>query len=471
MSYPPLTAAASIAELTRLRRQLEDLLAAFAAIRGGGVDAIMVGPPNEERLYTLTSADRPYRVIVEEMGEGAATVSERGVLLYVNRRLSNLIGRDRRDLIGTDVADLVDQADRSKLITLLDAPAGHTNRAELNLAGLDHSTIPALTSATGLDIDGVLVRCLVAADLTSRRRHGREIADANAVIATHSADLERANTELARSNEDLAQFAYAASHDLAEPLRTITGFADLLRQRYRGRLDSDADDFIEFITSGATRMQQLIADMLAYSRVDTLAKPFTAVDAQQVFDTVLADLNSRISETGAIVRGRTLPVLNADRTQLAQVFANLVSNALTFVAAGVTPQVLVWAEPDGGGWRFTVADNGIGIPPEHRQRVFGMFKRLHTREVYLGTGVGLAIVQKVVQRHGGIVWIQDNPGGGSQLIFTIPGPERGPGAVPATTTGSNTDPPAHPEAGVGCVLIQQPSPNEHRQQSPTGEPC
>ena len=222
------TPAASIAELTRLRGQLEDLLAAFAAIRGGGVDAIMVGGPNEERLYTLTSADRPYRVIVQEMGEGAATVSERGVLLYVNRRLSNLIGRHRRDLIGTDVTALVDPADRSQLINLLDAPVGQTNRAELNLAGRDGATVPALTSATGLDIDGVLVRCLVAADLSRRRRHGREIAEANTVIAAHSADLERANTELARSNEDLAQFAYAASHDLAEPLRTITAFADLL---------------------------------------------------------------------------------------------------------------------------------------------------------------------------------------------------------------------------------------------------
>ncbi len=450
MSSRPPTPAASIAELTRLRGQLEDLLAAFAAIRGGGVDAIMVGGPNDERLYTLTSADRPYRVIVEEMGEGAATVSERGVLLYVNRRLSNLTGRDRRDLIGTDVTALVDPVDRPRLIDLLDAPAGRTNRAELNLAGRDGATVPALTSATGLDIDGVLVRCLVAADLSSRRRHGREIADANAVIAAHSADLERANTDLARSNEDLAQFAYAASHDLTEPLRTITGFADLLQQRYRGRLDTDADEFIEFITSSATRMQRLIADMLAYSRVDTQAEPFTAVDAQRVFETVLADLHSRINETGAIVHARTLPVLNADHTQLAQVFGNLIRNALTFVADDVTPRVLVWAEPDGGAWRFTVADNGIGIPPEHRQRVFGMFKRLHTRDVYPGTGVGLAIVQKVVQRHHGIVWIEDNPGGGSRLIFTIPDADPGPDGPTPATPGSHTDPqPPNETSGPG----------------------
>jgi len=155
---------------------------------------------------------------------------------------------------------------------------------------------------------------------------------------------------------------------------------------------------------------------------------------------VLADLNSRINETGAIVHSRTLPVLNADRTQLAQVLANLIRNALTFVPADVTPQVLVCAEPDGSAWRFTVADNGIGIPPEHRQRVFGMFKRLHTRDVYSGTGVGLAIVQKVVQRHGGTVWIEDNPGGGSRLIFTIPRADPGPRPPVHATPGSNTDP-------------------------------
>ena len=159
-----------------------------------------------------------------------------------------------------------------------------------------------------------------------------------------------------------------------------------------------------------------------------------------MFQTVLADLNSRINATGAIVRSRTLPVLNADRTQLAQVLANLIRNALTFVAADVTPRVLVWAEPDGTAWRFTVADNGIGIPAEHRQRVFGMFKRLHTRDVYSGTGVGLAIVQKVVQRHGGIIWIEDNPGGGSRLNFTIPRADPAPGGPTPATSGGNTDP-------------------------------
>lgn len=427
-------------DLTGLREQLADLQAAFAAIQGGGVDGIMLGEPNNQKLYTLTSADKPYRVIVDDMGEGAATLSERGVLLYVNRRLAELIGRDRRDLIGSDFSAMVAPSDLSVLDDLLCCQAGETRRAEITLAGLDGTELPTLASVTGLDLEGMLVRCLVAADLTGRRRAEQRIADANAEIAAHAAELERANSELTRSNDELAQFAYAASHDLAEPLRTVSGFADLLRARYQGRLDADADEFIDFITAGTTRMQQLINDLLAFSRVNSHADQFSLVDAQQVVDDVLADLGGLLRQTGALIRCGPLPVLPADRTQLAQVFANIIRNAVTFVGDGVTPEVQLSATPQrlaGGnavGWRFTVADNGIGIPVQHRERVFGMFKRLHTRDDYPGTGIGLAIVQKVVQRHGGEVWLEDNPGGGTRLNFALPGM---PQPCPVDVSGSD----------------------------------
>jgi len=184
------------------------------------------------------------------------------------------------------------------------------------------------------------------------------------VIAAHAADLERANAELTRSNKDLAQFAYAASHDLSEPLRCISGFADLLRVRYHGSLDTDADAFLDFIAAGTARMQHLIDDLLAHSRVTTRAQPLTPVDLREVLDTVLADLDARIHDTGARVRIDTpLPVVTGDATQLTQVFTNLIRNAITFHAPGTTPDVHVSADRDGRCWRFTVADNGIGIPP------------------------------------------------------------------------------------------------------------
>jgi light-regulated signal transduction histidine kinase (bacteriophytochrome) len=170
-------------------------------------------------------------------------------------------------------------------------------------------------------------------------------------------------------------------------------------------------------------MQQLIDDLLSLSRVNTGAEPHVQVDLQAVVADAIADLTNRIGELGATVRVDTLPVLTGDRTQLLQVFTNLLRNALTFVADGTSPDVHVCAERHGGGWQFAVADNGIGIPPEHRQRVFGMFKRLHARDLYAGTGIGLAIVAKVTQRHGGRCWIEDNPGGGSRLVFTIPDPQ------------------------------------------------
>jgi PAS domain S-box-containing protein len=427
VSSPALGDALTHHDLTSLREQLTDLQAAVAAIRGGGVDGIMLGDPNNPKLYTLTSADRPYRVIVDEMGEGAATVSERGVLLYVNRRLAELIGRDRRELVGSDLSALVDGAEQPALAELLACTAGETRRAEITLTGPDGGAVSVLASVTGLDLEGLLVRCLVAADLSGRRRAEQRIAAANAAIAAHAADLERANSELTRSNDELAQFAYAASHDLAEPLRTVGGFAELLRERYRGRLDTDADEFIDFITAGTARMQQLINDLLAFSRVDSHADQFWPIDAGRVLDGVVADLGGLLGERNAVLRRGPLPVLPADATQLAQVFANVIRNAVTFVAAGVTPQVELTATPHGSagdavhGWRFIVADNGIGIPVQHRERVFGMFKRLHTRQDYPGTGIGLAIVQKVVQRHGGEVWLEDNPDGGTRVNFTLPG--------------------------------------------------
>ncbi len=411
---------AKLAELAEIREQLADLRAAYSAIRSGGVDAVMLGSPNAAQMYTLTSADRPYRVIVDEMGEGAATVSERGILLYANRRLAKMLHCNRHDLIGSDVTSLVSPADRPGLDDLFGALAGSTHRSELNLVARDGTTVPVLTSATGLDIDGVLVRCLVAYDLTNRRRDELRIAERNATIAAHAAQLERANAELTRSNEDLAQFAHITSHDLTEPLRTITGFSDLLRERYRGRLDSDADEFLDYISAGATHMQLLINALLAYSRVGIDPQALGPVDAQQVFDRVLSDLHGLIAETGARIDSEPLPKLRADPQQLAQLFANVVRNSLTFVATGVSPHIRISAQRCGLAWHFTIADNGIGIPAEHRQRVFGMFKRLHSREDYPGTGVGLAIAQKVVLRQGGTIWIQENPGGGIRLNFTIP---------------------------------------------------
>src|SRR5262249_22728500 len=204
--------------------------------------------------------------------------------------------------------------------------------------------------------------------------------------------------ELARSNEDLQQFAHVVSHDLREPLRTVSGFCRLLRDRYRGRLDASADDFIDFAVDGAARMEQLINDLLAYARVGTRGRAFRPPDSGAVFDRAAANLGKAVEEAGAEVARGPLPVVVADESQLTQLAQNLLANAIKFHGPQ-PPRIRVTAERDGGGWRFAVRDNGIGIPPAGVGRIFGVFERLHAPSEYPGTGVGLAICKRIVERH------------------------------------------------------------------------
>ena len=229
--------------------------------------------------------------------------------------------------------------------------------------------------------------------------------------------------ELARSNAELGQFGYVASHDLQEPLRAVASCVQLLQKRYAGKLDARADEFIAHSVAGIKRMETLINDLLAYSRVGTEAQPLVPTNCESLITNVLADLSMAIAESGAVVTHDPLPVLEADSTQLAQIFQNLIGNAIKFHGAR-PPRIHVGAEMDAGVWTISVADNGIGIEPQYFERVFQVFQRLHTRKEYQGTGIGLAICKKIVERHGGRLWIESQPEQGSVFRFTLPAPTK-----------------------------------------------
>jgi light-regulated signal transduction histidine kinase (bacteriophytochrome) len=225
---------------------------------------------------------------------------------------------------------------------------------------------------------------------------------------------------LERSNTDLAQFAYVASHDLSEPLRMVSSYVGLLADRYRGQLDADADEFIGYALDGAVRMKALIDDLLAYSRSGVDVAVLRQVDCGALVRSAVSDLEQAIGGSGASIEVGELPVVLGDPGQLSQLFQNLLSNALKFVAPDESARVRVTARREGNAWCFSVADNGIGIAPEHRDRVFLMFKRLHGRSQYPGTGIGLALCHKIVTRFGGRIWLADTGDDGCEFLFTVP---------------------------------------------------
>jgi PAS domain S-box-containing protein len=256
------------------------------------------------------------------------------------------------------------------------------------------------------DLGRIIGGMVVSRDITARRAAERA--------------LEERAGELERSNAELEQFAYVASHDLSEPLRMVSSYLQLLRRRYHGRLDGDADAFIDFAVDGAARMRDLIDALLTYSRAGRGDRPAQPVDTRAVVDRVVDGVTHAEAREARVSVGELPPVLG-DEQGLGQLFQNLVGNALKFVPDDRIPEIAIAAEAaDGGMWRFEVADNGIGLEPVHAERIFRMFQRLHTRDEYPGTGIGLAIAKKVVERHGGAIWAEPRAEAGTRFVFTLP---------------------------------------------------
>ncbi len=264
--------------------------------------------------------------------------------------------------------------------------------------------IPVEISLSPLEVRN---KCLVIAiirDISERKRA--------------EAELKIANKELSRSNKDLEDFAYIASHDLQEPLRSVAGSCQLLKRRYADKLDASALEFIDFAVAGAKRMEELINDLLSYSRVSTKAKEPKIVDMNKVLSNVLDNLRTAISDAGAKVTSSELPTLAIDEWQVYQLLQNLIANALKFKSNDV-PKIHISATQEQGQWHFSVSDNGIGIESKYFDRIFEVFKRLHTRDQYPGTGIGLASCKKIVERHGGEIWLESVVGEGTTFHFTL----------------------------------------------------
>ncbi len=350
--------------------------------------------------------------ILEIADDAIISIDDRQRIILFNHGAERIFGYQAGEVMGRSLSLLLPRRLREvheKHIGEFAASASRARGKDRNVQifGLrkNGTEFPAEASISKLEIDGERIFTVILRDITERKE-------------AENALREQAH-ELARSNIELEQFAYVASHDLQEPLRMISSYTQLLAKRYRGKLDDDADEFIHFAVDGAERMQRLINDLLAYSRVGTRGQEFKAVSCGEVLEQVLSNLKVRIQETGAVVTRDELPTVTADPVQLQQVFQNLISNAIKFRRKS-PPRVHLSAVQKGREWIFSVQDHGIGIDSQYKERIFVIFQRLHTVGKYPGTGIGLAICKKIVERHGGRIWLESQPGQGTTFYFSIP---------------------------------------------------
>jgi PAS domain S-box-containing protein len=355
----------------------------------------------------LRESEDRYRDLVECSQYMIFTHDLQGQVLSVNQEGAKLLGYNKRDLLSKNIRDLLEPRFRDEFDMYLDTIQKYRVAKGLMRIRRADGEDRILEYHNTLRTEGItspVVRA-IAHDITERK--GVEKA------------LKKKTEELARSNEDLEQFAYVASHDLQEPLRTVTSYVQLLARRYDGKLDSDADEFIGFAADGAARMWKLINDLLTYSRVGTQGKELSPTDSEAVLAQSVNALKVAIEENGALVTHDPLPIVMADRPQLGQLFQNLIGNAIKF-RRNEPPRVHISASRNGNGWTFSVRDNGIGIAAEYSERIFIIFQRLHSRQEYAGTGIGLAICKKIVERHGGRIWVESEVGKGANFYFILP---------------------------------------------------
>jgi PAS domain S-box-containing protein len=359
----------------------------------------------------LSASEALYRQTFELATAGIAHIDLSGRFVSVNRRLCEILGYTEKELIGRAVKEVSHPEDRD----LADSQRMRVRSGDRPSVRFEKRYIRKGGQIVWVDLAVALAR-----DAQGHPQY--EIALFDDITARKAAEaaLRGAHEELKRSNAELEQFAYVASHDLQEPLRMVSSYTQLLMRRYGDKLDGDAREFTAFIVDGATRMKQLIEDLLAYSRVGTRDKNFKPVEAESSLKRALTNLRAAIQDSGATVTQDRLPSIPCDEVQLAQLFQNLIGNALKFRKPDAAPAVHVGAAERGAEWEFTVRDNGIGIEPQYFERIFMVFQRLHDKGEYPGTGIGLAIVKKVVERHGGRIWVQSQLGAGTTFHFTMP---------------------------------------------------
>lgn len=358
----------------------------------------------------IRAEEERFRNIVETTNDMIWEVDVNGVYTYVSPQVRSILGYEPEELIGKTPFDLMpdDEALRVREIfeSIMDSVEPFSSLENRNITRDGRVVVLETGGVPFFDKAGAVLGYRgIDRDITGRKKAEEE--------------LEKALAELTRSNTDLQQFAFVASHDLQEPLRAVTSYLQLLSRRIKGKLDEESDSFMAFAVDGAVRMELMIKDLLEFSRVNAAGGSFERSDFGALLDAALANLATAIMESGAEVRRAQMPSVYVDPTQFIRLLQNLIGNAIKFRKPGEPPVIEVGARESAEGWVFSVKDNGTGIAPENMGKVFVIFQRFHGKE-YPGTGLGLAICKKIVERHGGRIWVESEPGKGSDFCFTLP---------------------------------------------------
>ena len=424
-----------LAENERLRWQLEEATETIQAIRTGQVDALVVQGKEGHELYTLRTADQTFRVFIETMNEGALTLSEQGLIVYCNSTFASMVEMPLSQVIGLPFDHFVTPDYQKLYQTLFNEGWDQKRKVELTIHSSTNNQVPCLFSVTTLKMDEGTSLSVILTDLTEQKEAQRLLRLNNERLEKSNAALEISNSALNLSNSNLQEFAYVASHDLQEPLRKIQQFGSLLKINYADALNGPGLDWIERMESAAVRMSALIRDLLAYSRLIIPVDAFLEQSLNDVIAEVLTVLDVLIQEKGATIDIDDLGTVPGEALQLTQVFQNLLTNALKFTRADVPPVIRISRQtvsraelprqyqPLNTHHHFCaiqVADNGIGFDAHQAERIFGTFQRLHGRNRYPGTGIGLAIVKKVVENHRGYVMAQSQIDQGATFTVYLP---------------------------------------------------